>query len=196
MADILNIDKIWLFLLFFIPGFISIKIWNLLVPRERIDFSKSFLEVIAYSALNFAALSWLIFIIHTNDFPKNHIFWYAVFVVFIIFLMPLIWPIIFFNIFKCKFIAKYITSPYQKPWDYVFSRRESHWIIVHLKDGRSISGRYDVNSFASSAPAEEQIYLEEVWQLDSDEKFMNPIDRSRGIIPKFCVNNLDNSPYG
>ncbi|MBC8204638.1 hypothetical protein ISS30_01155 [bacterium] len=182
MDNILSIDKIELFLLFFVPGFISIKIWTLIVPSEKLDFSKSFFEVIAYSALNFAGLSWLIFLIHTNGFPVYHTFWYLVLVFFIIFVMPTIWPIIFFKAFQCKFVSKFIISPYQKPWDFVFSKRKIYWIIIHLKDGRNIGGKYGANSFASSAPAEEQIYLEKVWEIDSQGKFGEPIDRSGGII--------------
>ena len=55
-----------------------------------------------------------------------------------------------------------------KPWDYVFSRRQAYWVIVHLRDGRKIGGRFDRKSFASSYPADEQIYIEEVWRLDED----------------------------
>ena len=58
----------------------------------------------------------------------------------------------------------------------------SHWIIVHLKDGRKISGRYDTESFASSFPAEEQIYLQEVWILDDEGGFKEPVERTSGII--------------
>jgi len=42
--------------------------------------------------------------------------------------------------------------------------------------------KFDTNSFASSYPAEEQIYIEEVWDLDEKGKFIKPIERSKGII--------------
>jgi len=182
MTDILSTEKIGFFLIFFIPGFISIKTWNMLIPTERIDFSKSFLEVIVYSSFNFAALSWLIIIISSNKFPKDHPFLYPIFTVFILLIMPIFWPIILLNIYKCKFIAKYIISPFQKPWDFVFSKRKSYWIIVHFRDRRLIGGLYSGNSFASSAPAPEQIYLEQVWILDEKGGFKEPVPSSNGII--------------
>ena len=55
-------------------------------------------------------------------------------------------------------------------------------MIIHLKDGRRIGGRFDENSSASSFPAKEQIYIEEVWELDENGKFIEPIKRSAGII--------------
>jgi Family of unknown function (DUF6338) len=49
-------DRLLLFLLFFVPGFISIKIYDLLVPSERRDFQSTLAEAIGYSAVNFAVL--------------------------------------------------------------------------------------------------------------------------------------------
>ena len=58
--DIWSAGKLALFLIFFLPGFISMKIYDLLVPGEPRDFTKSLLEAISYSTLNFAALFWLL----------------------------------------------------------------------------------------------------------------------------------------
>jgi hypothetical protein len=98
------------------------------------------------------------------------------------FVVPSFWPIIFLKLTTWGPLAKYIVHPIQKPWDYIFNKREHSWVIVHLKDGRRIGGKYDTNSFSSSYPSEEQIYLEEVWKLDEKNKFIEPIDRSKGII--------------
>jgi len=180
--DIWQIDRLVLFLVFFIPGFISIKVFNLLYPSERKDFSKFLLEAIGYSSLNFAALSWLIILIHSGSFYSNHKIWYFIFLFLIICIIPVLWPILFFKLSNWKFITKYIINPIQKPWDYIFSKKEVLWVIINLKDGRKIGGKYDKNSFSSSYPSEEQIYLEEVWKLDKDGKFIEPIERSKGII--------------
>jgi Family of unknown function (DUF6338) len=53
-------DELLLFLLFFVPGFISIKIYDLLVPTERRAFQSTLAEAIGYSAVNFAVLLPLI----------------------------------------------------------------------------------------------------------------------------------------
>jgi len=42
--DIWQIDKLVLFLVFFIPGFISIRVYDSLVPSERRDLSKSLFD--------------------------------------------------------------------------------------------------------------------------------------------------------
>lgn len=180
--DIWQIDKLVLFLVFFIPGFISIRIYDLLVPSERRDFSKSLFEAIGYSSLNFAALFWLIIPIHSGNFYVHHKLWYFIFLLLIICVIPIFWPILFLKLSTWKPISKYIVHPIQKPWDYVFGKREAFWIIIHLKDRRKIGGKFGTNSFSSSYPSEEQIYLEEVWKLDENGKFIGPIERSKGII--------------
>ena len=55
-------------------------------------------------------------------------------------------------------------------------------MIVHLRGGTRIGGRYDANSFVSSFPAREQIYLEEVWQLDEKMNFHKKIDKTKGML--------------
>jgi len=176
-------NKLLLFLIFFIPGFISLKIYDLIIPGERRDFSKLLLEVLGYSSLNYAAFSWLIFLIYSRKLYQNHANWFLLSLIIVLFIAPAIWPFIFVILFnKWKFLSKFIIHPIPKAWDYIFGKRESFWVIVHLKDGRRIGGKYDTNSFASSYPAEEQIYLEEVWKLDEKGKFIEPVERSKGIL--------------
>jgi len=75
--DIWNVDKLTLFLVFVLPGFISIKVYDLMVPGERRDFSKSLLEAISYSTLNFGALFWLIALIRRDGFYRGHFILYS-----------------------------------------------------------------------------------------------------------------------
>lgn len=67
-------------------------------------------------------------------------------------------------------------------WDFVFSQRQWHWLIVELTDGKRIGGKYAGNSFASSYPAPEQIYIEECWHLDEHDTFDRPRGGTAGIL--------------
>ena len=180
--DILKDGNIVLFLVLFIPGFISVKVYDLLIPSARRDFSKSLYEVFGFSFLNFAALSWLIIPIHTGNFFASHKIEYSI-LIFIIFLVaPALWPILYIKLSSWGPTTKHVRNPFEKPWDYVFAKRESYWVIVNLRNGQKVGGRFGEKSFASSYPAKEQIYLEEVWELDEKGKFLHPIKRSRGAI--------------
>jgi hypothetical protein len=175
-------ETIRLIFIFFMPGFISMKVYSLIVPSEPIDFSKSLLEAVSFSCLNFAILFAPIFAIHTGDFQLIHPIWYYIAAFIILLVAPVIWPILYSEIIATSFFKRRIIHPIHKPWDYVFSNKKPYWVIVHLKDGRRIGGLYMYNSFSSSYPASEQIYLEELWQLDKEGKFIKKIEQSNGII--------------
>jgi hypothetical protein len=153
-----------------------------MVPGERRDFSKSLFEVISYSTLNFGALFWLIVPIQRGDFSRSHFVLFSLAVILIMVIFPACWPVVFLRLSRWRRVAKYFVHPIRKPWDYVFGKRCPFWIIVHLQSGQKLGGRFDTESFASSDPAEEQIYLQEVWILDEAGRFIGQVERSRGII--------------
>ena len=72
-------------------------------------------------------------------------------------------------------------KPEVSAWDYIFSSPQSYWVILHLRDGRNIGGVYSTKSFTSSFPYKQDIYLEEIWRLDENNKFADKIERSAGL---------------
>lgn len=189
--SIFNISNLVLFLIFFIPGFVSIKVHDLLIASDSRDFSKSVLEVIAYSAINLALLSGLIWAIFYYRFYENYPIIFAILVFLILFAFPAILPLIYVKIINQTWLAKYIVHPIKRPWDWVFSKKESYWIIVTLKDGRKIGGIFSDKSYASSFPLPEQIYLEEIWKLDNKGRFVEPIKGSKGVIILNDISTLE-----
>ena len=100
----------------------------------------------------------------------------------ILFIFPIIWASIFVWLRKTNFFRKRAPHPIAKPWDFVFGNDQSYWTIIEFIDGNKIGGMYDTKSFASSFPANEQIYLEELWEIDDNDGFIKPIKRSHGVI--------------
>jgi hypothetical protein len=169
-----------LFLIFFIPGFITLKVYDLLVPGEARDFSKSLFDAVAYSSLNFAALLWLIGIVRSGSLPPWQ--WYAAMFVLLIG-MPVAWPILFLKMRKHPKVARRVPSPNARVWDDIFARRTPYWVIVHLKDQRRVGGLYGGRSLTSHSPAAPEIYLEEVWKLDENGGFTDSrVDSTAGIL--------------
>jgi len=168
-----------LFLLFFLPGFLSLKVYDLLVPGERRDFSKSLFDAIAYSALNFAVLLPLIWQITAPGEMSWPRYLFAV-VVFVV--APIFWPVSFLYLRRRPWFSSRIVTPHPRAWDALFVQREPYWVIVHLKDGRRVGGVYAANSFASSSPAGPELYLEETWDLDAAGNFMSPVPQSAGVL--------------
>ena len=179
--NIWDTDKLILFIAFFIPGFISIKVYELFIPSEKKNAQHVILDAVTYSCINYAIFSWLLFLdIHYNLHQKAPVV-HSLILLLILFASPVLLALFYMWLRKSKIIREYIPHPIQKPWDYFFGKQKSYWVIIELNDGTKVGGIYDNDSFASSYPAEEQIYLQQVWEIEG-RKFKKPIDRSRGLI--------------
>lgn len=67
-------------------------------------------------------------------------------------------------------------------WDYVFGKlQETSWVIIILKDGSQVAGRYDADSFASSDCDERDLYISDVWEV-SDEGVWSKPKTAKGIL--------------
>jgi len=183
MEKLFEPGSLSLFLIFFVPGFVALKVYDLLVASERRDFSKSAFDAVAFSALNFAVLWPLVRLVLSNGFQAAHPTLAIAFVFLILLIMPAIWPVIWVKVLmRMRTVSMHLVHPHDKAWDFVFSKRESFWIVLHMKDMRRIGGRFGEKSFASSNPAEAQIYLEEVWRLDEEGRFEEAVNLTNGIL--------------
>jgi len=111
-----------------------------------------------------------------------YLHWRIVIGYFVFLIMPAVWPFVWSGIRGKKFVSRHLLHPNEGAWDFVFQQRIRYWMIVHMKDGRRIGGLFGYNSFASSAPANPQIYIEQVWKLDEDGVFESSVDESAGIL--------------
>src|ERR1700691_268635 len=125
--DIWNADKLTLLLVFFLPGFISIKVYDLMAPGERRDVSKSLLEAVCYSTLNFVALFWLIALIRRSDFYRGHFILYSLAVAVIMVGVPACWPFLFLRLSTWRPIAKHLVHP-----EWAKNRRMVRYRVLRL----------------------------------------------------------------
>lgn len=180
--DIWEVDKLILFIAFVIPGFISIKCYELAFPSSEKGSSERIIDAISYSSINYALLIFPITSIESSNIKNSCPFLYYIFYILVFFIAPIIWVILWKYIRTRDFFQKNAPHPTSKPWDYVFSQRRQYWVKVVLKDGSVIAGRYADKSFASSTPAQEQIYLEETWMLNNNGGFERAKNNTAGVI--------------
>jgi len=181
-VNIWQIDQFILFFAFVIPGFISIKTYELLFPSSSRTSTEKLIDAIAYSSINYALLALPIIWVEKSSIKDDCTFWYYLFYIGVLFIAPILWVFIWKYLRTREFFQKNAPHPTGKPWDFVFSQRKPYWVKVVLKDGTIIGGRYAENSFASSAPSDEQIYLEECWVLNDKGGFERKKNDSAGVI--------------
>ncbi len=154
-----ELDKLFLFFIFVIPGFISLKVYELIFPTEKKDSSQQLVDAIAYSCINYALLSWLIYIVEKANLyslaPKA----YFVFYLFVIFFAPIIWVFIWKWIRNLEILQKNIPHPTLKPWDYVFSQRKHSWVIVTLNNGDKETGVGNGGRILSFVTLRKRVFL-------------------------------------
>ena len=63
-----------------------------------------------------------------------------------------------------------------RAWDHKFSQNEHLYLIITMSDGTRLGGYYSANSFASSYPTSEDLFVEKVVRLDEDGRFAH-VDR-------------------
>jgi hypothetical protein len=180
--DIWKADELILFIGFAIPGFVSLKTYSLLVPGESKDSASQVIEAIAYSCMNYALLLVPIYWVDSIQLWKSHPAIYLVFAVTVLLAAPIGWAFLYKRLRGTTLFRRNMPHPIGKPWDYVFGMNVPYWVIVKLKDGTNVGGRYDTESFASSAPSSNQLYLEEAWVVNDDGGFERQREGTAGIM--------------
>ena len=91
MLELLDFDRLEEILVLIIPGLVSLKVWTLIniSPTARLKIADYLLDIIAFSTLNFVALSWLLAI--TTGSPL----WLRVVVeIGVLVAAPAVWPVL------------------------------------------------------------------------------------------------------
>lgn len=182
MDDILSTDKLVLFILFVMPGFIALKTYALLIPSHHKSSSEQLIDAVAYSCINYAILLWPIYSVETAGIRDSSPTGYAIVYVFVVLIAPVSMACLWVWLRKTEFFQNVFHHPKTRPWDYVFGKRRPFWVVITLKSGRMVGGRYDSKSFASGLPSDENIYLEEAWEINSGGAFERPFNETAGII--------------
>lgn len=179
--DLLETSKILLFIIFVVPGFITMKTYNLMSPSSTTT-SKDIIDAISYSCINYAI--WLVPLIYLYKYnvQNESFFLYSIVLFLIVFISPVFLAIFWRKIREFEFFQKFAPHPTGKPWDKYFSKKKTCWVIVNMTDGRKIGGSYGANSFASSYPYEEQIYIDEEWIINEYGGFERIVEQTNGII--------------
>lgn len=185
MPDLFAPEKLVFFVVLVIPGFVALKVWEMLVPTARRTYQHSIIDGLTYGILNFVLLFWLLKLAAENLTWDAHPVWLTVAVVGYGFAFPALCTILLFRIRNSKPIRKWMLNPTPTAWDSFFGQRKPVWILVHLKNGNLLGGLFGHNSYASSNPEDpeiQDIYIEQVWGVDGMGRFSDAIPLSKGVL--------------
>jgi len=176
---------------------VALKFYDFLVPTQRRDFSTALIEVVSYSLMNWVLFASL-FAVRKAANPTALGFRSEVALLAFLFGTPSFLALMFYYIKTWRWVRRLfrpvgirITDPAPTAWDHFFREGLSCYIIFHLKSKEMIGASYDKDSFATTYPDIQEIYVEELWVIDPvTREFIKPANNTKGVIIK-----LDDCDY-
>ncbi len=178
----LTLERLQLFLLVVLPGVIAIKVYDLFYPPEKRDFGSSLLEAVAYGLINLAFWVWPLLHINQKGFMEQHPVWYALLSFCFLVLSPGGLALLAVKARNTRWVGSRLGYPTKTAWDDFFKRRRECWILFHLKDGKMLGGYFGPKSYASTFPQLPEVYVEEVWRVDQEGRFLEKVEGTLGMV--------------
>lgn len=179
--DLLDQNKLALFIFFVIPGIVALKTYEVFYARKKGEISEEIMNAVFLSCLNYSICGLpVIYILENNTLNFYQITGLGIAVLLILpCLICYVW-ILLANYAMSKLSNG--SSLENSPWDYFFKQCRDKddwlWIDVEFKDGSKIHG---VFGHATSFPDPPQIYLKEYWYLNEQGNFERA-DNDMGMV--------------
>jgi hypothetical protein len=188
-----SLDVIFYTLAFLVPGFVLYATYSLGVPRRDERFELSFLRFLTLSGVNYAAWSWLVYLMVQPTFLQTVPYrrgilaglWFVV-----IFVGPAGLGLLLGRGSHRTRIRSLLhrlgfRTLHEQPtaWDYFFhSIDRAVFALVTFKDGSTVAGLITSGTFASSQSKERDLYLERVYKVRAQGEPWEETPNSAGVL--------------
>lgn len=176
-------DQLLLIAGFILPGAISMYVYALIVAQQVPALKDRIAEAICFSMLNFV-LVWLpVDGIIAREAVRVHPVLGCIVLSLGFVIAPAAWPFLLVRIVRAGETRHWFEVRAKTAWDQFFSRQRTEcWVQVELTDGKVVGGRFGANSFATSWPDPGHMFIEELWRVDEDGYFADPIPGRGGLL--------------
>ena len=177
-----------LLLFLLVPGFVFIKVFDNLLPGRRRSFAQQIIDIVCWSFTILAV--WMIPALIVFGLSQRVSVWLSYLLLFVlifggVFATPILLAYIFYRLLdKRGTLENWGIQASPTSWDWFFSNRKGnhYYVHFHLKDGKDLGGYFGERSFAASSPNAQQIYVEEIWRVDEDGRFVEPVEKTEGAM--------------
>lgn len=174
-------DNLGVFVFLLVPGFISIKVYELITASDRRNWAESLFETAAYGCIDFAVLYWAFDALDSSVFLLHRPFARYLTWILIVFVAPAIWPVLLHRALDSIWLRSHVLNQTPTAWDHFFSGRKQCWALIHLRNGAMIGGFMGEGTFTSSYPKDRDIYLTEVWKITDEGSFDERMAQTLGM---------------
>ena len=189
-----SINVVYFTFAFIVPGYIIDEMIDKITPLKTEKTEIRFLRCLLYSVVNYVIWAgWGIRLIEGFFGNKGDITYWLVIALAVIISGTITGIII--GVLKAKRVSARLLNPIllkmdialkhpaPSAWDYQFNKLQSgcgEWVVIRLKSGEIVYGRYGTGSFSSSEETERDIYLEEIYTCKDNGPWVKT-DRTDGI---------------
>ncbi len=172
-----SIENSLLILLLVVPGLIIVFVKSTFVTGRRASHTSTILSYFVVSCvyygivLPFVDIPWLVSLVGSSAFFT----WFC-----LVFVGPAAFGLALGVDVQKNFLRKLIQRLGLNPvhvmptaWDWKFGEMGSEWVLVTLKNGTQFAGLFGNQSFAASDPAERDIYIQWVYDIDEEENWIS-----------------------
>lgn len=168
-----SLDAIVRFIVLLLPGFVAIAVYDLRIPGERRKFGEMGIALVVYSLVCdvIGVVYVLVMGIRPAD-PETPVWQFLAFTIIVGFVVPGVigWRMV--DLREWLSIRGFALDPMPKAWDAYFKRLSKSTVplllVVTLSDGRRVGGVWDRYAFTSTYPADEDLFVGTVCQLNQE----------------------------
>jgi hypothetical protein len=176
-----------LLLFLLVPGFVFIRVIDTLHPGRRATMGHQIIDVGFWSVAILAV--WFlpaVLLFRYGPGLSYGLYPLLLFILIVggIFVTPILLAYILHRLELRGTLEKLGTKPSPTPSEWLFSHEagKHFYVRFHRKEGKDLGGYFGENSFATSSPNGQEIYVEEVWRLDEDGRFVERVEETQGAI--------------
>ena len=178
--DFVTREQLPLVIALILPGFISTKVFDLLVPGEVRDAGRHVLEAMAYGLLNFGL--WYVVLVDVLLPRRDSAPWvFRLGVAGVLVASPILLAVLANALLRWRGLHRWLRHPTPTAWDFYFAKREPGWVLIRLKSGSMLGGLLGPESFASSYPHRD-LYVQQTWRVNEHGQFVAAVPESNGLL--------------
>ena len=178
MHTLLNSESLPYLIAFVLPGYLSWSVWRILFPVRTTRVADSLIAIIMVGLINSILIGWVIPEVRTLD----SLIWQVAAFAGVYLIAPVLWPLVIRELLQIPFVRQRIVHPIPKAWDYFFGLHVPCFVLARLKNGALLGGVMGSQSFASSYPSDEDLYLEQLWRVTDQGQFVSPLPDTKGAL--------------
>lgn len=181
MPELSSTDTVYLVLGFLVPGMIATFVRAQFITGRMASHTDAALSYLVLSIIYYATTFPLVEYVMSIQEPGR---WKAAAWFALVFVGPAIFGLLLGLWVKMEWGRRILRQLWLNPvhvvpssWDWKLGNMRGSWVLVTLKDHEKLAGFCGTRSFMSSDPAERDVYIEKVFNID-DMNVWHPTEKS------------------